>query len=82
VKLRRVVNTLLAPVSALVFALLVSSIAVLLIHKNPITAFSDMARFGVRLDSIILTIDEAIPFFLAGLAVAVGIKMGRFNIGV
>ncbi len=81
-KLRRVVNTLLAPVSALVFALLVSSIAVLLIHKNPITAFSDMARFGVRLDSIILTIDEAIPFFLAGLAVAVGFKMGLFNIGV
>ena len=38
---------------ALVLAVLVSSVAVLLFHKSPVTAFRDMAQFGIRTDSII-----------------------------
>jgi general nucleoside transport system permease protein len=82
VKLRRALISVLAPVSALILALLVSSVAVLLIHKNPLTAFKTMAQFGIRTDSLIFMVNEAIPLFIAGLAVALGFKMGLFNIGV
>jgi simple sugar transport system permease protein len=82
VRLRRAVIAMLAPVSALVLAVLVSSIAVLLIHKSPVTTFRLMADFGVRTDSLIFAANEAIPLFVSGLAVAIGFKMGLFNIGV
>ena len=81
-RLRRAFISLLAPVSALVLALLVSSVAVLLIHKNPLSAFKTMAKFGIRTDSLIFMVNEAIPLFVSGLAVAIGFKMGLFNIGV
>jgi general nucleoside transport system permease protein len=82
VRIRRVLISLLAPVSALVLALLVSSVAVLLIHENPLSAFRTMAQFGIRTDSLIFMVNEAIPLFISGLAVAIGFKMGLFNIGV
>jgi ABC-type uncharacterized transport system permease subunit len=81
-RVRRMLIALLAPVSALVLAVLISSAAVLLIHKSPITTFRLMASFGVRTDSLIFAANEAIPLFVSGLAVAVGFKMGLFNIGV
>ena len=81
-RLRRILIALLAPVSALVLAVLISSAAVLLIHKSPITTFRLMASFGVRTDSLIFAANEAIPLFVSGLAVAIGFKMGLFNIGV
>ncbi|TMK85310.1 MAG: ABC transporter permease [Actinobacteria bacterium] len=81
-RLRRALIALLAPASALILAVLVSSIAVLLIHQSPLTAFKDMAQFGVRTDSLIFAANEAIPLFVSGLAVAIGFKMGLFNIGV
>src|SRR5207249_9330431 len=69
-------------VSALVLAVAISSLAVLRIHQSPITAFKTMAQFGIRTDSLIFTVNEAIPLFIAGLAVAIGFKMNLFNIGV
>jgi simple sugar transport system permease protein len=36
----------------------------------------------VRTDSLIFAANEAIPLFVSGLAVAIGFKMGLFNIGV
>jgi simple sugar transport system permease protein len=82
VRLRRAAIAFMAPVSALLLGLAISSIAVLLIHKSPVTAFKDMAQFGIRTDSLIFTVNEAIPLFVAGLAVAIGFKMSLFNIGV
>jgi len=81
-RLRRILIGLLAPVFAIVLALVVSSLAVLLIHQSPVAAFKDMAQFGIRTDSLIYTVNTAIPLFLSGLAVAIGFKMGLFNIGV
>jgi general nucleoside transport system permease protein len=81
-RVRRILISFLAPVAALIIALLVSSVAVMLIHKSPVTAFTDMAKFGIKTDSLILTVNEAIPLFISGLAVAIGFKMGVFNIGV
>lgn len=81
-RLRRILIGFLAPASALILALAISSVAVLLIHKSPFTAFKLMAQFGIRTDSLIFTVNQAIPLFIAGLAVAVGFKMNLFNIGV
>ena len=81
-RVRRVLVAMLAPVSALVLAVMVSSIAVLLIHQSPLTTFKLMAQFGIRTDSLIFAANEAVPLFVSGLAVAIGFKMGLFNIGV
>jgi simple sugar transport system permease protein len=79
---RRVVVGVIAPVAALIFSLLVSSIALLLIHKSPLTAFHQMLSYGLQTNSMIAIVNTAIPLYLAGLAVAVGFKMNLFNIGV
>jgi len=79
---RRVVVAVIAPVAALIFSLLVSSIALLLIHKSPFTAFHQMLSYGLQTNSMIAIVNTAIPLYIAGLAVAIGFKMNLFNIGV
>jgi general nucleoside transport system permease protein len=79
---RRAVFSVVAPVTALVVALLVSSIALLLIHKNPIDAFRSMIKYGIQANQMISIVNAAIPLYLAALAVAIGFKMNLFNIGV
>jgi simple sugar transport system permease protein len=82
VRARRFALWLLAPVAALVFALLASSVALLLIHKNPLTAFHQMLSYGTQGNQIISTVNRAIPLYLSALAVGIGFKMNLFNIGV
>src|SRR5439155_6635652 len=64
------------------FALLASSVALLLIHKNPFTAFHQMLSYGTQGNQIISTVNRAIPLYLSALAVGIGFKMNLFNIGV
>jgi len=82
VTLRRFLYALLAPVSAVVFAMLVSSIALLAIGKDPLVAFKDMALYAKQTESMISIVNRAIPLYMAGLAVGIGFKMNLFNIGV
>ncbi|MGH8937625.1 MAG: ABC transporter permease [Acidimicrobiia bacterium] len=80
--LRRMMLSLLAPLAALVFSVLVASLALLLADRNPVTAFTEMAEFSASLASFVSILNRAVPLFLSGLAVAIGFKMGLFNIGV
>lgn len=73
---------LIVPFSAVVLALGISSIALLLIGENPITAFRAMFRYGSQLNSLVSMVNRAVPLYVAGLAVAIGFKMNLFNIGV
>jgi general nucleoside transport system permease protein len=82
VRLRRVFISVLAPLFALALAILISSLALFLIHENPLTAFRQMIDFGVQPDSLVFAVNSAVPLFLSGLAVAIGFRMGLFNIGV
>jgi len=88
VRLRRALLWLIAPVAAIVFSLLVSSIALALIHKSPFSAFQQMVAYAVysngkvQTSQIISILNTATPLFLSGLAVAIGFKMNLFNIGV
>jgi len=73
---------LLVPVSAIVLALAVSSLVLIIIGENPLTAFRSMVSYGTQPNSLASMVNRAVPLYVAGLAVAVGFKMNLFNIGV
>jgi len=72
----------LAPLSAVVLALVITSIALLAIRKNPVTAFRLMGQYGAQRDSVISILNRAVPLYISAVAVAIGFKMNLFNIGV
>ena len=80
--IRRMLLSLLAPTSAIIFALIVASLALLAVGRNPIDAFSAMWDFATTTTSVASIINRAIPLFIAAVAVAIGFQMGLFNIGV
>jgi len=73
---------LLVPVSAIVLALGVSSLVLIIIGENPLSAFRSMASYGTQPNSLASIVNRAVPLYVAGLAVAIGFKMNLFNIGV
>lgn len=81
-KLRRFLLSLLAPVAALVFSFLVAGIALRAVGIDPLFAFREMAGFAASVPSLISILNRAVPLFVSALAVALGFKMGLFNIGV
>lgn len=73
---------LVAPLLALAFSFLISTLVLALSGNSAIDAYRYMWDFGTRLESIVSTINRAIPYYVAGVAVAIGFKMNLFNIGV
>lgn len=71
-----------APLVALLVAFGVSSVALVLSGNDPLTAFTSMFEYGTRFPSIIDIVNRAGPLYISGVAVAIGFKMGLFNIGV
>ncbi|MFZ6005328.1 MAG: ABC transporter permease [Actinomycetota bacterium] len=80
--LRRVGLAVAAPALAIGIALTVSSLVLLASGDDPLAIYSSMWSFGTQMNSIISMVNRAVPYYLAGLAVAVGFKMNMFNIGV
>ena len=79
---RRMLLALMAPALAIAIAIAVSSVFLLLADASPWQTFTSMWEFGTRTDSLISMVNRAIPLYIAGIAVAIGFKMGLFNIGV
>jgi general nucleoside transport system permease protein len=52
------------------------------LSESPLTAFGAMITYAGRVDSAISIVNRAVPLYLAAVAVAIGFKMGLFNIGV
>ncbi|MEV4517275.1 ABC transporter permease [Dactylosporangium sp. NPDC049525] len=73
---------LIAPVAALVIAAAISSVALLISDKDPLLAFQHMYEFGTMPDSQVEILNKASEYYIAAVAVAIGFKMGLFNIGV
>jgi simple sugar transport system permease protein len=71
-----------APTVAIVFAFGVASLALLLVDIDPIDAYLSMFDFGITTESLISMVTRALPLYVSAVAVAVGFKMGLFNIGV
>ena len=71
-----------APIIAAIVAFLVASFALLVAGDNPINAFREMWQTIDSTESVVIIINKAVPFYVAGVAVAIGFKMNLFNIGV
>jgi simple sugar transport system permease protein len=71
-----------APLMALVFAIIASSIVLLLAGSNPLKAYGDMINNASKLETQIDILNRATPLFLSGIAAAIGFRMNLFNIGV
>jgi simple sugar transport system permease protein len=84
--LRRIGSALFAPVLAVLFAAVITSLVIVLIGEDPGTALRVILDFGdtpaQQTQAIVVVLNRAIPLFLAGLAVSVAFRMGLFNIGV
>ena len=84
--LRRILPVLLAPIGALLLAAAISSLALMISGKDPFAAYEAMFRyaFGPNSGPSVTTdiLNKATAYYLAALAVAIGFKMGLFNIGV
>ncbi len=77
----RIWRASLAPLIAGVAAIIISSVALLLSGHNPVTTFQEMWKTIDSTESVVLIINRAVPYYIAGVAVAVGFKMNLFNIG-
>jgi ABC-type uncharacterized transport system permease subunit len=83
---RRLAQAALAPVVAVVIALLISALVMLAIGVDPLDALRVMVDFGdepsQQITALVVVLNRAVPLFLAGLAVAIAFRAGLFNIGV
>ena len=79
---RRIVRASIAPVSAVVFAVLLSSAVLLISGSNPLAAYADMVGHASKLETMVDILNRATPLYLSGVAAAIGFRMNLFNIGV
>ncbi len=79
---RRILLGAAAPVGALVFSLLVTSLLLVATGHSPIEAFSAMAGALQRVRIVLGTVNQTAVYYLSAVAVAIGFKMNLFNIGV
>ncbi len=80
--LRQVGLAVAAPLLAGVVALVVSSVALGVSGSDPVAVYTRMLTEGTTLRSLLITVNNAVPLYLSGLAVALGFRMGLFNVGV
>jgi simple sugar transport system permease protein len=79
---RRLALSAAAPTIALAFAVLMSSIVLVLAGSNPFEAYADMVQHAAKLETFVDILNRATPLYIAGVAVAIGFRMNLFNIGV
>ena len=78
----RLVPQLVAPVAALLLAAGICSAALLVSGKDPLSAYRQMLAYGILPDSQVEILNKATFYYIAAIAVAIGFRMGLFNIGV
>lgn len=73
---------LAAPVLAIAFALLVSGIILMLTGYSPGDVLHVVVTQGFERERLVEMVNRAGPYYISGVAVAIGFKMNLFNIGV
>ena len=79
---RRAGLLLAAPVLAIVFSLVITSLVLLATGNQPFAIFKEMVDYAAQPRTLALIVNSAITYYFAALAVAVGFRMNLFNIGV
>ncbi|MEU0510557.1 MULTISPECIES: ABC transporter permease [unclassified Amycolatopsis] len=72
----------LPPLLAIVFSVLICSIALLISGADPLQAYGTMIGQLFKGTTAVDTVNLATVYYLSGLAVAIGFQMNLFNIGV
>lgn len=80
--MRKFVLAVAAPLLALAFAVVVTSIILVVSNHEPLQVFQQMWDYGTLPDSLVLTLNLSTTYYIAAVAVAIGFKMNLFNIGV
>ncbi|MEV4296157.1 ABC transporter permease [Microbispora rosea] len=71
-----------APVIAVAFAVLITSVVLLIAGSDPVQAFTTLADYGTQPRSMAMILNTGVMYYISALAVAVGFRMNLFNIGV
>jgi simple sugar transport system permease protein len=79
---QKVLLALAAPVIAVIFAALVSSVVLLISGDAPPHVFKVMLDFGTQPQQIVNILNRSTTYYLSAVAVAIGFRMNLFNIGV
>jgi ABC-type uncharacterized transport system permease subunit len=82
IDLQKVLLALAAPVIAVIFAALVSSVVLLISGDAPLHVFKVMLDFGTQPQQIVNILNRSTTYYLSAVAVAIGFRMNLFNIGV
>ncbi len=80
--LRGVALALAAPLAAVAFSLVVTSLLLVATGNSPTAAFASMIEYALQPRTMVLIINASITLYLSGVAVAIGFRMNLFNIGV
>ena len=71
-----------APLLALVAALAISGVVLALTGNSPLEVLEVVFDDGFETKPLVETFNRAAPYYIAGVAVAIGFRMNLFNIGV
>ena len=79
---QKIALAIAAPLAAAVVSIVVSSLAVVASNKSPMLAYKTMWEFGTQGGSLMEMLNQATPYYIAAIAIAVTFRAGLFNIGV
>ncbi|WP_421118820.1 ABC transporter permease [Aquihabitans daechungensis] len=79
---RRIILALAAPVLAIAVAMAFSALMLALTNNSAADVFEVIFTEGFTRTNLVTTVNRAAPYYIAGVAVAIGFKMNLFNIGV
>lgn len=80
--IQKAARPLAAPVVALTFSLLVTSIILLASGHQPLAALGQMVDYAAQPNTFVLMLNQAAIYYIVAIAVALGFRMNLFNIGV
>lgn len=83
---RKIIDSLLIPVLAIISGLVVASVAVLMTKTNPLTAYAELFKAAFSLKNfprcnLFVTFQLATPLILTGLSAVVAFRSGLFSLG-
>jgi general nucleoside transport system permease protein len=79
---RRVALALAAPLLAIVFTMVITSVVLLLSGRDPMHTFSTLVGEAGKPRIQVQILNSATTYYLSAIAVAIGFRMNLFNIGV
>lgn len=81
-RMRQALPSVAAPIVAVLLAAALCGVILAISGHDPFSAYGEMFSFGTTEGSLLVAANKAVPLYLAAMAVAIGFKMGLFNIGV